>query len=417
MIFLKIFKAFIIVIFTLAEYVKPYFFFLQNNLYFFLFSILLIIFVFIFIYILRFLYKKFNLYFAKYFYIKINNKYKIKLAAITVAPGLLLIIGADSLINNEFAENIQIIGDRFVSFVKLITDYAATLDLELPKPSVSGNGVWSLEKMPPFHLCKPFIPYNEVVLAVKYSSESHWVAATLRDKGINIPPSYLEHKVSIIARIISENNTMKEIRLFWHPNGHFGSVRNISENPITNPQMSCDMVTFLRLQMQIEHDTLRYKIDNKLMASLFNLNHNLASNPSNLDALSNVRNSYLSNTSNLSNPSNPSSEGSWNTLMQYIRNSAYTNSSNNLESVHSSNTSSSNLDSVYSNNGSYEDIANTLNPRPTSQVYSGNREYTDSPTLPDNYLSDDDNNVSENSSQISVNSTRSRRSVNTFGGR
>jgi membrane protease YdiL (CAAX protease family) len=141
MIFLKIFKAFIIVIFTLAEYVKPYFFFLQNNLYFFLFSILLIIFVFIFIYILRFLYKKFNLYFAKYFYIKINNKYKIKLAAITVAPGLLLIIGADSLINNEFAENIQIIGDRFVSFVKLITDYAATLDLELPKPSVSGNGV------------------------------------------------------------------------------------------------------------------------------------------------------------------------------------------------------------------------------------------------------------------------------------
>ena len=103
--------------------------------------------------------------------------------------------------------------------------------------------------------------------------------------------------------------------------------------------------------------------------------------------------------------------------MQYIRNSAYTNSSNNLESVHSSNTSSSNLDSVYSNNGSYEDIANTLNPRPTSQVYSGNREYTDSPTLPDNCLSDDDNNVSENSSQISVNSTRSRRSVNTFGGR
>jgi hypothetical protein len=60
--------------------------------------------------------------------------------------------------------------------------------------------------------------------------------------------------------------------------------------------------------------------------------------------------------------------------MQYIRNSVYTNSSNNLESVSSSNTSSSYFDSVYSFNGSQENIANTLNPRPTSQVYYGNRE-------------------------------------------
>ena len=149
MIFFKIFKAFIIVIFTLAENVKPYILFLLNNIYFFFFSTLLIIFMFIFLYylyiilsnILRFLSKKFNIYNTKYFNININNINKIKVASITIAPGLLVIIGADSLIDTDFANTINIIGPHVSGVINLITGYASTLDIELPKPSVSGKGV------------------------------------------------------------------------------------------------------------------------------------------------------------------------------------------------------------------------------------------------------------------------------------
>jgi hypothetical protein len=67
--------------------------------------------------------------------------------------------------------------------------------------------------------------------------------------------------------------------------------------------MSFDMFTVLRLQLQKGKDINRYIIDSKHITDLFNLNVNVASNPSILDGLSSARNSYLSNISNLSNPS------------------------------------------------------------------------------------------------------------------
>jgi hypothetical protein len=89
--------------------------------------------------ILCFLYKKFI--YNDYFNININNINKIKVVTITIFLGLLIIIGADSLIHTDFAENIEVIGSHLTGVVKLITDYATTLYLEIPKPNVSGKGV------------------------------------------------------------------------------------------------------------------------------------------------------------------------------------------------------------------------------------------------------------------------------------
>lgn len=400
MIFLKIAKTTGILITSMAAYAR----FINNNVYFFLF-ILLIIIIFIFLYIFFiFIYIKFK-YNAKYFN-KLNNT-KTKLATIALAPGLILIIGTPSLISGDFSYTIETIGNHIESVINSMVSLSSSLQIKLPESSVSGQGVWSMQRIPSFHLCKPFTANNQVILGAKYSSESPWVAASLNKQhafGVNIPPQYLENPVSIIATITDTDK--RDARVFVNPKGFFGSVRFISEYGITSQYMSFEVKAVLGLEEEIINKITNKITDNNFIKKLFNLKDNVPSH-----RLSNVRNS-------VSNSSNVSSE--WESLMERlaIRNSTYTNSSSNLESVSSFNTSSGNPSVYYT--GSNEDMFNTLSPRPTSQVYTGNHEDPDSPTLPNfNYLSQQDNsdNVSENGSQISVHTTRSTASVNTFGGR